>query len=165
MSTNFAKTLVWKQDYDVILWRHKQRTPNTNDYPMPLNEPPPMKSFYVRHWSQSLQNVEGWAELSNDGRQAIFQTKIICRLKLYTSYKWKLIVTTKPRTPLRWPSVCVTWRITVVLIEPGIRLRFSGTRDLRKYFWLPCNRFHSFSHENRLCAAKHTFHINSTGSG
>jgi len=50
MSTNFAKTLAWKQDYDVILWRHKQRTTNTNDYPMPLNEPPPMKSFCVRHW-------------------------------------------------------------------------------------------------------------------
>jgi len=45
MSTNFAKTLVWKQDYDIILWRHKQRTPNTNDYPMPLNELPPMKIF------------------------------------------------------------------------------------------------------------------------
>ena len=50
MSTNFAKTLVWKQDYDVILWRHKQHTPNTNDYPMPLNEATPMKSFCVRHW-------------------------------------------------------------------------------------------------------------------
>ena len=50
MLTNFTKTLVWKQDYDVILWRHKQRTPNTNDYPMPLNETPPMKSFCVRHW-------------------------------------------------------------------------------------------------------------------
>jgi len=23
MSTNFAKTLVWKQDNDVKLWRHK----------------------------------------------------------------------------------------------------------------------------------------------
>jgi len=43
MSTNFAKTLFWKQDYDVKLWRHKQRTPNTNDYPMPLNEAPPWK--------------------------------------------------------------------------------------------------------------------------
>ena len=43
MSTNFAKTLVWKHEYDVILWRHKQRTPNTNDYPMPLNETPPWK--------------------------------------------------------------------------------------------------------------------------
>ena len=32
--------LVWKQDYDVKLWRHNQRTPNKNDYPMPLNEPP-----------------------------------------------------------------------------------------------------------------------------
>jgi len=38
MSTNFAKTLVWKQDYDVKLWRHKQRTTNTNDYPISLNE-------------------------------------------------------------------------------------------------------------------------------
>ena len=54
MSTNFAKTLVWKQDYDVILWRHKQRTPNTNNYPMPLNETPPMKSFCVRHCRQPL---------------------------------------------------------------------------------------------------------------
>jgi len=45
MSTNFTKTLVWKQDCDVILWRHKQRTPNTNDYPMPLNETPPYEKF------------------------------------------------------------------------------------------------------------------------
>jgi len=40
MSTNFAKTLVWKQGYDVKLWRHKQRTTNTNDYPMSQNETP-----------------------------------------------------------------------------------------------------------------------------
>jgi len=26
VSTNFAETLVWKQDYDVKLRRHKQRT-------------------------------------------------------------------------------------------------------------------------------------------
>jgi len=49
MSTNFAKTLVWKHEYDVKLWRHKQRTPNTNDHSMPLNELPPMKIFCVRH--------------------------------------------------------------------------------------------------------------------
>jgi len=30
MSTNFAKPLVWKHEYDVKLWRHKQRTPNAN---------------------------------------------------------------------------------------------------------------------------------------
>jgi len=49
--------LVWKQDYDVILWRHKQRTPNTNDYPMPLNEPPnekflrtPLSVHIFRTW-------------------------------------------------------------------------------------------------------------------
>ena len=52
--TNFAKTLVWKREYDVKLWRHKQRTPNTNDYHMPLNETPPMKIFCVRHCSRRL---------------------------------------------------------------------------------------------------------------
>jgi len=62
MSTNFAKTLVWKQDYDVILCRHKQRTPNANDYPMPLNETLPMKSFCGRHcilpnWPKSIPGV------------------------------------------------------------------------------------------------------------
>jgi len=40
VSTNFVKTLVWKHEYDVKLWRHKQRTPNTNDHHMALNEPP-----------------------------------------------------------------------------------------------------------------------------
>ena len=37
---NFAKTLVWKHENDVKLWRHKDRTPNTNDHHMTLNEPP-----------------------------------------------------------------------------------------------------------------------------
>jgi len=37
-STNFAKMLVWKHEYVFKLWRHKQRTPNTNDQHMPLNE-------------------------------------------------------------------------------------------------------------------------------
>jgi len=40
---NFAKTLVWKHEYYVILWRHQQRTPNTNDHHMPLKETPPWK--------------------------------------------------------------------------------------------------------------------------
>ena len=45
MSTNVA----WKHEYDVKLWRHKQRTPNANDHHMPLKETPPMKIFWVRH--------------------------------------------------------------------------------------------------------------------
>jgi len=36
VSTNFA----WKHEYDVKLWRQKQRTPNTNDHHMPQNETP-----------------------------------------------------------------------------------------------------------------------------
>ena len=31
------------------IWRHKQRTPNTNEHHMPLNETP-IKIFCVRHW-------------------------------------------------------------------------------------------------------------------
>ena len=49
MSTNFAKTLVWKHEYDVKLLRHKQGTPNTNDHHVPLNGTPPMKIFCVHH--------------------------------------------------------------------------------------------------------------------
>jgi len=44
MSTNFVKTLVCKREHDGKLWRHKQRTPNTNDHHMPLNEVP-LKNF------------------------------------------------------------------------------------------------------------------------
>jgi len=40
VSTNFAKTFVWKHEYDVKLWRHQQGTPNTNDHHMPLSETP-----------------------------------------------------------------------------------------------------------------------------
>jgi len=40
--TNFARTLVWKHEYDVKLLRHKQRTPNTNNHHhLPMNELPP----------------------------------------------------------------------------------------------------------------------------
>ena len=39
-SANIAKTLVWKTWIWVKLWRHRQRTPNTNDHHMPLNDPP-----------------------------------------------------------------------------------------------------------------------------
>ena len=45
MSKNFAKTLVWKHEYDVILWRHTQRTPNADDHHMPLNENTPHEKF------------------------------------------------------------------------------------------------------------------------
>ena len=35
--------LVWKHGHVVKLWRHKQRTPNTNDHHMTLNQKPPWK--------------------------------------------------------------------------------------------------------------------------
>ena len=43
MSTNFAKTLVWKHGNDVRLWRHKQCTPKTNNHHMTLNQTLPWK--------------------------------------------------------------------------------------------------------------------------
>jgi len=45
VSTNFAKTLVWKHEYDVQLWHHEQWTRNKNDHHMPLNEPLPHEIF------------------------------------------------------------------------------------------------------------------------
>jgi len=45
VSTNFVKTLVWKHEYDVKLWRHKQRTLNTNDHHVLLNENPTHENF------------------------------------------------------------------------------------------------------------------------
>jgi len=61
MSTNFAKTLVWKNEYDVKLWRHKERTLSTNDQHMSLNETPhknllrtPMTSTQYRHDKEAL---------------------------------------------------------------------------------------------------------------
>ena len=43
MSTNFAITLVWKHEYDVKLWRHKQHAPNANNHHTTLNETPSRK--------------------------------------------------------------------------------------------------------------------------
>ena len=54
MSTNFAKTLVWKHENYVKLWRHKERTPNTSDHHMTLNELPPWRfSAYATAHSTS----------------------------------------------------------------------------------------------------------------
>jgi len=67
MSTNFAKTLVWKQDCDVKLWRHKQPTPNTNDYPMPLNETPPHENFLrtpLHKYVLTTNEVRAWLSKS-----------------------------------------------------------------------------------------------------
>ena len=52
MSTNFAEMLGWRREYDVKSWHPKQRTPNTNDHHIPLNEIPPWKfSAYAADWS------------------------------------------------------------------------------------------------------------------
>jgi len=44
-------------EYDVKLWRHKQRTSNKNDHLMPLNEKPPMKFFCVRHCQKHINVI------------------------------------------------------------------------------------------------------------
>jgi len=64
MSKNFAKTLVWKYEYDVKWWRHKERTPNTNDYHMPLKEPCPWKfSAYTTGCYDGSPYKKGWKPL------------------------------------------------------------------------------------------------------
>jgi len=36
VSTNFAKTLFWKREYDIILQRYKQHVSSNNDHHTPL---------------------------------------------------------------------------------------------------------------------------------
>jgi len=36
VSANFAEALVCKREYDVILWRHKQRISSNNGYHTPM---------------------------------------------------------------------------------------------------------------------------------
>jgi len=57
VSTNFAKILVWKRKYGVILWRHKQHTTSNNDRHRPrprsgLNE------LFI--WRQKLAGSGIW---------------------------------------------------------------------------------------------------------
>jgi len=64
MSTNFAKTLVWKHEYVIKLWRHKDRTTQTNDHHMPPNEtphenflrtPPPLVAYNA--WNKTPESI------------------------------------------------------------------------------------------------------------
>ena len=73
MSTNFAETLVWKHEYDVKMWRHKQLTPNKNDdiCHWMNREPPPMKTFCVRHWYHITLLTISERKLKDISRQTI----------------------------------------------------------------------------------------------
>jgi len=68
MSTNFAKTLVWKHGNDVKLWRHKQCTPKTNNRHMTLNQTPSWKfSAYatgLKWMTVSILLFWGWELVS-----------------------------------------------------------------------------------------------------
>jgi len=59
VSTNFATTLISKHEYDVKLWRHKQRTPNTISHHTPLSETPPWKfSAYATDLGLVIQGFD-----------------------------------------------------------------------------------------------------------
>jgi len=85
MSTNFAKTLVWKQDYDVKVWRHNQRTPNTN-LPYATEWTLPMKIFCVRHCGQVL--VVGEVKQPTGGAQTYFKLNPCSETKLVRETRW-----------------------------------------------------------------------------
>ena len=46
-----------ESEYDVKLWHHKQRTPNTNDHHMPLNETLNWHYCSVEDFIQSLNGL------------------------------------------------------------------------------------------------------------
>ena len=91
MPTNLAKTLVWKYDCDVKLWRHKQRTPNTNDHHMPLNEPP-MKIFCLRHcWQLSwFAHASQLINLIKIGHRGEIRGSVLPGFKATMCYYFKL---------------------------------------------------------------------------
>jgi len=69
ISANFAKRWFGKHEYDVKLWRYKQRTPNTNDTIRHWIKSF-MKIFYVRHCCFSLSPCDDvitlrWIRSSN----------------------------------------------------------------------------------------------------
>jgi len=63
VSTNFAKSLAWKHEYDVKLWRHKHPIPNTNNHHMPLNDPP---------WIFSAYATDRWCYFFNRRYETLF---------------------------------------------------------------------------------------------
>jgi len=87
ISTNYAKTLVWKHEYGVKLWCHKDRTPNANDHPMPLNDPPRKFSAHatVRFSDLNLH-------------------KRVQKVMSFTFWKFWFLGRIDPKTPGNWAT-------------------------------------------------------------
>jgi len=54
VSTNFAKTLDWKREFNIAVWRHKQRIPSNNDRQTPLVK---LRIFKVGHREKYVERV------------------------------------------------------------------------------------------------------------
>jgi len=144
VSTNFTKMLVWKYECDVKLWRHKQRTPNTNDHHMPLKEPQ-MKIFCVRHWYEGhrfglpgslaescvaqLVSFICIATTNDRTKLAIWSRRLAsknaanfpCSNDSVTSkYCWQDRLTTRSCEPFKWTVVVLT-KITDVDAFRGVQ--------------------------------------------
>jgi len=67
MSTNFVKTLAWKHDYDVELWRHEYKWP-----PYATEWKPPTRKFsayateQVNHKKYTFVSYEITREMMNN---------------------------------------------------------------------------------------------------
>jgi len=138
MSTNFAKTLVWKQDYDVKLWRHKQRIPNTND-PMPLNETPPIKIFCVRHcsvvvWPQifRLTFCSFWVVLKTWPYLGLFACGITFRK--FQHSKWLYVLSHK------YACLPDSWNCPITLLTRKIEIIDEWRRMINNSHWYVINR-------------------------
>ena len=73
-STNFARTVVWKHEYDVKLWRHKDREPQTNDHHMPLNETP-HENFLRTPLSSSIYQLLASRNPCTEDKRIVPQTR------------------------------------------------------------------------------------------
>jgi len=142
MSTNFAKTLVWKQDYDIKLWRHKQRTTNTNDYPMSLNETPPWKfsayaTTYLPRFLVSSGCIEALHFCRNcsvsayEDRRSHVHCALIARASRKTS-----VGAEHHQCHFRWKRATITIVANHDALELGYELCITAAALVLQVFWL-----------------------------
>ena len=78
MSRNFAKSFVWKHEYDVKLWRQKQpHQIQMTDHHMPLNETTPHENFLRTPLRQSLVSISSYRKIKkrSSSQWILFQRK------------------------------------------------------------------------------------------
>jgi len=114
VSTNFAKTLGWKHEYDVKLWRYKECSPNTVLMTTICNwMKPRMKIFCARHWvavtEKYICNGRLLKVQTQNARPVMFRQ---LKNKRFPARPGSLLLPVLQCTLLTSSWRCLTWRHT-----------------------------------------------------